>query len=207
MFAPSVGVTHIIIIQSVVPSRNIGFLWVLSTSVYRLLRTSVHSSFYPLPWSPIFSSYFFVFLSSCFPEGSKVGQPLVSLHPLFLMCDRSILNFLFLISTFISSCPVTFHRSLLEIIFGHHILNIYLRHLFTKVCILRWISFVTSQVSHPHKSTDFTQALNILILVCFRNNLDSHTVTHINVYISIWLSQYIEQKSYFSLVKDIAINK
>jgi len=44
------------------------------------------------------------------------------------------LNFLFLISTFISSCPVTFHRSLLEIIFGHHILNIYLRHLFTKVC-------------------------------------------------------------------------
>ena len=43
------------------------------------------------------------------------------------------LNSLFLISKFISSCPVTFHRSLLEIIFGHHILNIYLRHLFTKV--------------------------------------------------------------------------
>ena len=34
------------------------------------------------------------------------------------------LNFLFLISKFISSCPVTFHRSLLEIIFGHHILSI-----------------------------------------------------------------------------------
>ena len=48
------------------------------------------------------------------------------------------LNFLFHISKFISSCPVTFHRSLLEIIFGHHILNIYLRHLFTKVCILHW---------------------------------------------------------------------
>ena len=45
------------------------------------------------------------------------------------------LNFLLLISTFISSCPVTFHRSLLEIIFGHHILNIYLIHLYTKVCI------------------------------------------------------------------------
>jgi len=83
------------------------------------------------------------------------------------------LNFLFLISTFISSCPVTFHRSLLKIIFGHHILN--LRHLFTKVCILRWISIVTSQVSHPYKSTDFAQALNILILVSFRNDLDSHT--------------------------------
>jgi len=34
---------------------------------------------------------------------------------------------------------------LLEIIFGHHILSMYLRHLLTKVCILRWISFVTSQ--------------------------------------------------------------
>jgi hypothetical protein len=34
---------------------------------------------------------------------------------------------------------------------------------------------VTSQVSHPYKSTDFTQALNILIFVSFRNNLDSHT--------------------------------
>jgi hypothetical protein len=85
-------------------------------------------------------------------------------------------NFLFLISKFISSCPVTFHRPLLEIIFGHLILNIYLRYLFTKVCILRWISFVTSQVSHPYKSTDFTQALNILILVFFRNDLDSHTL-------------------------------
>ena len=37
------------------------------------------------------------------------------------------LNFLFLISKFISSCPVAFHRSLLEIIFGHHILSMYLR--------------------------------------------------------------------------------
>jgi len=81
------------------------------------------------------------------------------------------LNFLFLTSKFISSCPVTFHRSLLEIIFGHHILNIYLRHLFTKVCILRWISFVTSQISHPYKSRHFTQSLNILILVSFRNDL------------------------------------
>ena len=46
------------------------------------------------------------------------------------------LNFLFLVSKFISSCPVTFRWSLLEIIFGHHILNIYLRHLLTKVCIM-----------------------------------------------------------------------
>jgi len=127
----------IIIIESIVPSRNIGCLWVLSTYVYQLLGTLVHSSFYPLPWLPIFSSCFSVFLSSCVLEGSKVGPPLILFHPLFLIH----LNFLFLISKFISSCPVTFRRSLLEIIFGHHILSIYLRHLFTKVCILRWISY------------------------------------------------------------------
>ena len=85
------------------------------------------------------------------------------------------LNFLFLISKFIFSCPVAFHRSLLEIIFGHHILSMYLWHLFTKVRILHWISFVTSLVSHPYNSTDFTQALNILILISFCNDLDNHT--------------------------------
>jgi hypothetical protein len=67
----------------------------------------------------------------------------------------------------------------LEIIFDHHILNIYLRHLFTKVCNLRWMSFVTRQVSHPYKSTDFTHALNILILVPFCINLDSHTLLNL----------------------------
>ena len=86
----------IIIIESIVPSRDMGCLWVLSTSVYRLLRTLVHSSFYPLPWLPIFSSYFSVFLSSCSPEGSKVGQPRVSFHPLSLMRDQSIWIFFFL---------------------------------------------------------------------------------------------------------------
>ena len=53
------------------------------------------------------------------------------------------LNFLFLFSKFISSCPVTFHRSLLEMLFGHHILNVYRRHLFTKIyilcCVRSWI--------------------------------------------------------------------
>jgi hypothetical protein len=34
---------------------------------------------------------------------------------------------------------------------------------------------VTSHVSHPYKSTDFTQALKILILVSFRIDVDSHT--------------------------------
>jgi hypothetical protein len=85
------------------------------------------------------------------------------------------LNFLFLISKFISSWPVTLHKSLLEIIFGQHILRIYLSHRFTKVYILCRISRVTSHVSHPYKSTDFTQALKILILVSFRIDVDSHT--------------------------------
>ena len=77
----------IIIIKAIVPSRSIGCLWVFSTSVYQLPRTLVYSSFYPLPWLLIFSSHFSVFLSSCFLEDSSVGQPLVFLHPVFLMCD------------------------------------------------------------------------------------------------------------------------
>jgi hypothetical protein len=87
------------------------------------------------------------------------------------------LNFLFLISKFISSWPVTLYKSLLKIIFCHHILRIYLRHRFTKVFILRRILLVTSHVSHPYKSTDFTQALKILILVSFHIDVDSHTLT------------------------------
>jgi hypothetical protein len=56
------------------------------------------------------------------------------------------LNFLFLISKFISSWPVALHKSLLEIIFGHHILKIYLMHRFTKVCILGRISLVSQTI-------------------------------------------------------------
>ena len=41
------------------------------------------------------------------------------------------------------------------------------------------ISFVTSQVSHPYKSTDFTQALKILILVTLRND---HTSWYLGSY-------------------------
>ena len=39
---------------------------------------------------------------------------------------------------------------------------------------------MTNQVSHPYKSTDFTQALNILILVPFRSDLDSHTLLNLD---------------------------
>jgi len=57
------------------------------------------------------------------------------------------LNFLFLISKFISSCPVTFRRSLLEIIFGHHILNIYLRHLSIHKGLYFTLNFVCDKSS------------------------------------------------------------
>jgi hypothetical protein len=66
--------------------------------------------------------------------------------------------------------------------FGHHILKMYLRHLLTKVCILRRISPVTSRVSHPYKSTDFTHALEILILVSIRINVDNHTLLSLEKY-------------------------
>ena len=135
------------------------------------------SSFHLLPASLITDllQLFLGLLLILFPWGFQSRAAFGTSPSSFLNVWPIHLNFLFLLSKFISSCPLTFHRSLLEIIFGHHILSIYLRRLFTKVCILRWISFVTSQVSHPYKSTDFTQALNILILVSLRNDLDSHT--------------------------------
>ena len=83
-------------------------------------------------------------------------------------------KFFFLISKFISSWPVTLHKSLLEMTFGHHILKMYLRHLLTKVCILRRMSLVTNHVSHPYKRVYFTQALKILILVSFLISVDSY---------------------------------
>jgi hypothetical protein len=100
---------------------------------------------------------------------------LVFPHPLFLVCDQPILNFLFLISKFISSWPVAFHKSLLAIIFGHHILRMFIRHRLTKVSVLRRVSLVTSRVSHSYNSTDFMQTLKILILVSFHIGLVNHT--------------------------------
>ena len=141
-----------------------------------LLATKNLSSFQLLPASLI-TDLLQLFLGLplfLFPWGFQSRAAFGISPSTFLNVWPIHLHFLFLISKFISSCSVTFHRSLLEIIFGHHILNIYLRHLFTKVCILHWISFVTSQVSQPYKSTDFTQALKILILVSFCNDLDSH---------------------------------
>jgi hypothetical protein len=64
---------------------------------------------------------------------------------------------------------------LLDIILGHHIFKMYLRHQLTKVWILCQISLLSSHVSHPYKRTDFTKALKILIFVSFHISEDSHT--------------------------------
>jgi len=142
---------------------------------FRLSAAKKLSSFQLLPAS-LFTDLLQLFLGLplfLFPWGFQ-SRAAFGISPSFFVNVWPIhLNFLFRISTFISSCLVTFHRSLLQIIFGHHILNIHLRHLFRKVCSLRWMPFVTSQVSHLHKSTHFTQALNIFILVPFLSDLDS----------------------------------
>ena len=83
------------------------------------------------------------------------------------------LNFLFLISRFISSWSFTLYKSLLQIMFDHHILKMYLRYRLTKICILRRISLVTSHVSHPFKSTDFTQ-----VRIRFASWITKTTDTH-----------------------------
>jgi hypothetical protein len=44
---------------------------------------------------------------------------------------------------------------------------------------------VTSHVSHPYKSTDFTQALKILILVSFRIDVDSHTFLSLEKFVDL----------------------
>jgi hypothetical protein len=96
-----------------------------------------------------------------------------------------------LISKFTSSSSVAFYRPLLDTLFGHHILKMYLRHRLTKVWILRRISLVTSHVSRPNKSTDFTQALKILIFVSFRIDVDSHIFLNLeNDPLAFWIPTF-----------------
>ena len=76
-----------------------------------------------------------------FPRGFQSRAAFGISQSSFLNVWPIQINFLFLISKYISSCSVTFHRSLLEIIFGHHILNIYLRHLFS-ACKVGFINFL-----------------------------------------------------------------
>jgi len=127
-------------------ARNLSSLQLLPTSLMTdLLQLFLGLPLFLLPWGFHRRAAFGISPSS-----------FLSVWPIHL-------SFLLLISKFISSWPVTLHKSLLEITFGLYILKMYLRHLLTKVCILRRISLVTSHVSHPYKGTDFTQASKILI--------------------------------------------
>ena len=92
----------------------------------------------------------------------------------FLNVWPILLNFLFLISRFISSWSVTLHKSLSEIMFGHHILKMYLRHQLTKICILCRISLVTSQQY---------QIVFVIILKLSCNNYTALNVWAIMIYL------------------------
>jgi hypothetical protein len=154
----------------------------------------------------MFSNYFLVFLSSCFPEGSIVRWPFVFLHHLFLVCDQSIQIFSFLFLNLHLLGPLL---SLLDTVFGHHILKMYLRHRLTKVWILRRILLATSHVSHPYKSTDFTQALKILISVSFRIDVDSHTFLNLeNDHLAFWILTLtsVLQQMHISILKLVYIH-
>ncbi len=77
--------------------------------------------------------------------------------------------FLRFIFTSIFDCPVLSHSSSLDIICGHQIPRMFRRHLLTKAwsfCVVLFVLFVTNQVSQPYSRTDFTNALNNLILRC-----------------------------------------
>jgi hypothetical protein len=64
------------------------------------------------------------------------------------------LNFRFLISIFISVWPDNCQSCLFELILGHQIRNIYLKHLLINVLIFLHNSFLTRLVSQPYKSTE-----------------------------------------------------
>jgi hypothetical protein len=76
--------------------------------------------------------------------------------------------------------------------FGHHILKMYLRHRLTKVCILRRIALVTSHVSHPYRSTDFTQPLKIL---------DKYARLILSIPCTVILISYIYQQTHTKCIK------
>jgi hypothetical protein len=61
---------------------------------------------------------------------SKVA---IGISQFFLYVWLIHLNFIFLFCTFIPSCPVAFHKYLLEIMFGHHTFRMYLINLWTKI--------------------------------------------------------------------------
>lgn len=83
----------------------------------------------------------------------------------FLSIWQIHLHFLIAISTPLSSCPVISLRSLLDITFGHLILNMDRKHRFTNTLSFFVRSFRSFQHSEPYSNTDFTLLLKILSFV------------------------------------------
>ena len=87
----------------------------------------------------------------------------------FLRVCPSHLRLRFFISSSTSSSPVLCQRSLLLMVSGQIILNIFRRHPLMKVWILLLIFFFVFQVSEPYKSADFTLELKncsfVLVLI------------------------------------------
>ena len=91
-----------------------------------------------------------------FPWGFQVRAWRVMLVGGFLRVCPIHLHLRFFISSSTSSCPVLCQRSLLLMVSGQKILNIFRRQPLMKVWTLLIIFFVDLQVSEPYKSTDFT---------------------------------------------------
>ena len=83
-------------------------------------------------------------------------------------------HFLFVMQLLIVSCFVLSHSCLLDILLGHQILNIRLKHLLTKTCSLLIMFLFVFHVSQPYNKILLTLVLKILNL-CFKLNiLDFH---------------------------------
>lgn len=75
------------------------------------------------------------------------------------------LNFFLLICISISSSPVRSHNSEFEIILGHQILRLFLRHLLIKACNFCLAIFAIVHDSDPYKRTALTVELKTLSFV------------------------------------------
>ena len=141
---------------------------------YRPRTTALHPSLsWAIFWSPL-QLYPPLFISSSIhllhvvlglplflcPWGFHVKECRVMLPGGFLRVWPSHRHFRCPSSSDIAFCPVLSHNSSFRILSGHLILNIFLRHVLTKVWSLFRRVLVSFQVSHPYKSIDFTNQVN-----------------------------------------------
>ena len=114
--------------------------------------------------SPLRQVFFGLPLFRC-PWGFHSRACLVMCVSFFLRVCPIHFHFLALIVWVVGCCLVLLHNSLLDILFGHLMLRMFLKHLLTKVWIDLMDAAVSLQVSDPYKSTDLTLVVNILNLV------------------------------------------